>query len=240
MPESALTVAAVEGGYGRTTILRNVSLDVPAGAVVALLGPNGAGKSTLLRTISGLLAPTKGCVHLDGNDVTGLAPHQRARLGLCHIPEGRGVYRNLTVRENIALYADRRAARTATERAVTAFPILGDRLDQIAGSMSGGEQQMLAMSRAYIRGPKMILIDEASLGLAPIIVDQIFEFIASMASGGASILIVDQFVARALSLASHAYLLSRGEIVYSGPPGALMDGSVFEHYIGTAATGGAN
>lgn len=240
MPESGVTTAApaalrvdnVESGYGRTVVLRDVSIEVPAGAVVAMLGPNGAGKTTLLRTVSGLLVPSKGRLHMNGDDVTKLAPHERTRRGLCHIPEGRGVYRSLTVRDNLVLFADRGSERSATERAVSVFPRLGDRLDQVAGSLSGGEQQMLAMSRAYIRNPKLLLVDEASLGLAPIIVDAIFSFIESMARAGSSILIVDQFVGRALSLADHAYLMTRGEIVYSGPPQELLDQSVFERYLG--------
>src|SRR3954454_407110 len=172
----ALEVTGLTSGYGATTVLRDVSLTVAAGGVTALLGPNGAGKTTFLRTVSGFLRATAGTVKLEGADITRMASHRRFAAGLCHIPEGRGVFRGLTVRENLAMQAGKGNESDAIERASTAFPVLGRRLTQRVSTMSGGEQQMLAMAVAYVRSPKLVLVDEASLGLAPIIVDEIFEF----------------------------------------------------------------
>jgi branched-chain amino acid transport system ATP-binding protein len=214
-------------------VLRGVSLTVPAGSVTALLGPNGAGKTTLLKTVSGLLQPASGSVRLFGDDVTGLRPNRRARMGVCHIPEGRGVYKRLTVRENLVMQSDPGDEEFAIARAVEAFPILGQRLAQTAGTLSGGEQQMLSMSRAYTRDQKLILVDEASLGLAPIIVDSIFDFLQRIvAEKGMSLLIVDQFVDRALAMAQTAYVLRRGEIAFSGSADEARELDVFGEYMG--------
>jgi branched-chain amino acid transport system ATP-binding protein len=230
---AALEVRSVVAGYEHTTVLRDVSITVPAGSVVALLGPNGAGKSTVLRTISGLVRPTEGSVTMFGEDVTSMPPNQRARRGLCHIPEGRGVYKRLTVRDNLTMQADKGDEKGAVERATEAFPILGRRLDQLAGTMSGGEQQMLSMARAYTREQKLILVDEASLGLAPIIVDEIFAFLDRITKErGSSLLIVDQFVHRALAMASTGYVLNRGEITASGTAAELQELDVFAEYMG--------
>ena len=231
---AALEVRGVSSGYGHTTILRDVSLTVPASGVTALLGPNGAGKTTLLKTIAGLLRPTSGSVVLDGEDVTSLAPNQRDRRGLCLIPEGRGIFRSLTVRENLSLQAVPGTERESADRAVEAFPVLGERMTQLAGTLSGGQQQMLAVARAYVRDPKVILVDEASLGLAPIVVDDIFSFLEDVTRAGASLLIVDQFVSRALALADTAYVLRRGEIAFAGTSAELQSGDVFEQYLGTS------
>ena len=231
-PETALDVAHLDVAYGRSTVLRDVSLSVPAGAVAALLGPNGAGKTTLLRTVSGLLAPSRGTITLFGEDVTRLAAYRRFERGLCHVPEGRGVFRSLTVRDNLVMQSRPGHEQEAIDKAVTAFPILGQRLHQVAGTLSGGEQQMLAMAAAYVRDSTLILVDEASLGLAPLVVDAIFGFLERVSAGGTSLLIVDQFVTRALAMASTAYVLRKGAIVYSGPAGGLVDADVFSSYIG--------
>jgi branched-chain amino acid transport system ATP-binding protein len=229
----ALQVDNVVAGYAQSTVLRGVSLTVPSGSVVALLGPNGAGKSTLLKTISGLCRPTSGSVTLFGQDVTRLSPNRRARLGLCHIPEGRGVYKRLTVRENLVMQAAHGGEQEAIDRAAEAFPVLGNRINQLAGTLSGGEQQMLSMSRAYTRNQKLILVDEASLGLAPIIVDEIFSFLQGIVTGhGASLVIVDQFVYRALDMAATAYVLNRGQITVSGTAAELKQHDVFAEYMG--------
>jgi branched-chain amino acid transport system ATP-binding protein len=228
----ALQLDDISAGYGDTTIVRNVNLTVPSGAVTALLGPNGAGKTTLLKTMSGLIKPTQGSVRLDGADVSRLAPNKRAALGLCHIPEGRGIFRSLTVRENLRLQAEPGHEAEAVEKCVAAFPILGERIGQTAGTLSGGQQQMLAISRAYARSPRLVLIDEASLGLAPIVVDEIFSFLAGIAAAGAALLIVDQFVARALAMATTVHVLTQGEIVFSGTPAELRAGDVFKRYLG--------
>ena len=232
--QPALDMRGVSSGYGSTTILREIDVSVPAGSVTALLGPNGAGKTTLLKTMSGLIKPTAGRVQLDGVEVSRLAPNKRAALGLCHIPEGRGVFRSLTVRENLRLQAEPGSESEATERCIAAFPILGERIGQVAGTLSGGQQQMLAMARAYARSPRLVLVDEASLGLAPIVVDEIFSFLAKITQEGASLLIVDQFVARALAMASKVYVLSRGVIAFCGTPAELQQGDVFKRYLGNS------
>ncbi|SNQ49941.1 High-affinity branched-chain amino acid transport ATP-binding protein BraG (modular protein) [Frankia canadensis] len=230
----ALDLSGVVSGYEDTTVLRGVSLTVPRGTAVALLGPNGAGKTTLLRTVCGLLRPTAGRVEMEGTDITRLAPHRRARLGLCHIPEGRGIFRSLTVRENLIMQSFPGGESAAIERAVEAFPVLGERLTQTAGTLSGGQQQMLAMAQAHVRSPKLILVDEASLGLAPVIVDEIFAFLQAVSAEGTSLLLVDQFVVRALGIATTAYVLRRGEIVFGGPAAELMSEDVFARYVGGA------
>jgi branched-chain amino acid transport system ATP-binding protein len=229
---NSLELVGVTSGYGTTTILRNVDLAVPAGSVTALLGSNGAGKSTLLKTVSGLVRPTQGTVRLGGEDITHLPTNQRAKRGLCHIPEGRAIFRHLTVRENLLLQAGPGHEAELIERCTQAFPILGERLNQRAGSMSGGQQQMLAMCRAYAHNPKLILVDEASLGLAPILVDEIFLFLRKVADEGAALLIVDQFITRALALATKVYVMNRGEMVFSGSPAELEKDDVFNRYLG--------
>ena len=231
--EPALDVQGLEAGYGRTTILRGVSLTVPAGEIVTLLGPNGAGKTTFLRAVSGFLPVAKGSVSMFGGDVTKLAAHRRFERGLCHIPEGRGVFRSLTIRENLVMQSKKGEEEHALERATTAFPILGERLHQHAGTLSGGQQQMLAMAAAYVRDPRLILVDEASLGLAPIVVDEIFTFLERITAEGSALLIVDQFVTRALGMATTGYIMRRGEIAYSGPARELLDGDVFSEYLGS-------
>ena len=230
---TALSLKGITSGYGTTTIVRNIDLNIKAGSVTALLGPNGAGKSTLLKTMSGLIRPMSGSVMIDGHDVSSLAPNKRANLGLCHIPEGRGIFPSMTVKENLELQAKPGEQSIAIEKGIAAFPILGERLMQRAGMMSGGQQQMLSMARAYTQNPRVILVDEGSLGLAPIVVDEIFSFLAGVAAAGAALLIVDQFVARALALATSAYVMTRGEIVFAGTSAELQRSDVFERYLGT-------
>jgi branched-chain amino acid transport system ATP-binding protein len=210
-----------------------VSLSVADSSVVALLGPNGAGKSTTLRMASGLLRPREGTILLGGEDVTRLNPYQRTRRGICHIFEGRGVFPSLTVRENLLMQAPPHMSESdIIERAAEAFPVLGNRRRQVAGTMSGGEQQMLALARAYVTEPRVVLVDEASLGLAPLVVDGIFAFLERIAASGVALLLVEQYVSRALALASSVYLLSQGEIVYSGPAAGLDEEKIFALYSG--------
>jgi branched-chain amino acid transport system ATP-binding protein len=230
-PGAALEVSGLSAGYGRTVVLRDLTLSVPAGQVTALLGPNGAGKSTLLRAVCGFLPAMHGRIRLFDEDVTRLAPHRRFAKGLCHVPEGRGVFRSLTVRENLALQAGKRGEKDALDRAATAFPVLGDRLAQIAGTLSGGQQQMLAMAAAYVRNPRLVLVDEASLGLAPIVVDEIFAFLQQLTDEGGSLLLVDQFATRALGMATTAYVLRRGELTYVGSAAELLRGDLFSRYV---------
>lgn len=232
----AIELRNVASGYGHTTIVRNVSLVVPAGSVTALLGPNGAGKTTILKTISGILKPTAGSVHLEGTDVTALSPNQRSAKGLCHIPEGRGIFRRLTVRQNLLLQAAKGEEARAIELAADAFPILGERINQQAGTLSGGEQQMLAMARTYVRDQRVILVDEASLGLAPKLVESIFEFLHRLVEERkVALLIVDQFVQRALAMATTAYILRHGEVAFEGSAEQLRDQDVFAEYLGASS-----
>ena len=232
-PPPALELREVTGGYGQTTVLRGVSITVPASGVVALLGPNGAGKTTLLKTVSGFLRPSSGSILLFGNDAAGIAPYRRFQEGLCHVPEGRGVFRSLTVRENLIMQSGKGEEAEAISQACEVFPALGRRIGNVAGTLSGGEQQMLAMATAYIRSPRLIMVDEASLGLAPLVVDQIFEFMEKVAREGKALLIVDQFAARALALADTAYVLSRGSVTYSGSAKELGQAELLSQYLGT-------
>jgi len=229
-----LELRGIEAGYGEQTVLRDVSLTVPPGTAVAVLGPNGAGKTTVLRVVSGLLRPSAGTVLLNGEDVTRTRPYARARRGLCHIPEGRGIYPTLTVRENLVLHSPRGEEAAALDRATSAFPVLGQKLRQQAGQLSGGQQQMLSLIRAYLTRPKLVLVDEASMGLAPVVVDKIFEFLGQIAASGTALLIVEQYISRALALAGQVYLLNKGGVVFSGPPAEIGD-DLFAHYLGTAA-----
>jgi branched-chain amino acid transport system ATP-binding protein len=229
----ALELREVTGGYGQTTVLRDVSIMVPASGVTALLGPNGAGKTTLLKTVSGFLRPSSGAIRLFGDDMTGVAPYRRFEAGLCHVPEGRGVFRSLTVRENLIMQSRKGEEAEAISQACEVFPALGRRIGNVAGTLSGGEQQMLAMATAYIRSPRLIMVDEASLGLAPLVVDQIFKFMEKVAHEGKALLIVDQFATRALALADTAYVLSRGSVTYSGSAKELGQAELLGQYMGT-------
>lgn len=226
-----LEVRQVTAGYSGTVVLHGVSLVVPPSSVVALLGPNGAGKTTLLRVVSGSIRPDAGAVLLDGADLTSLAPHRRVSRGLCHIPEGRGVFPNLSVEENLVLHSSAGTEAESLERAVTAFPRLGERRRQLAGTLSGGEQQMLALARAYVQRPSVVLLDEVSMGLAPRIVDEIFEFLSRLAADGASLLLVEQYVTRAMAVADLVYLLNGGRVAFVGEPGELQGDELFRHYV---------
>ena len=224
-------------GYSGTTVLRGVTLIVPPSSVVALLGPNGAGKTTLLRVASGLLRPASGAISLDGRDLTGRQPNQIVAAGVCHVPEGRGIFPSLTVEQNLFLQAPAGQERQGIERATEIFPRLGERRHQIAGTLSGGEQQMLALARAYVQSPRVVLLDEVSMGLAPKIVDEIFEFLARLAAEGASLLLVEQYVTRALEVADYVYLLNRGQIAFAGEPAEVGSAELFEQYVGVAVGG---
>ena len=229
-----LELDCISAGYGDSVVLRDVSLVVPDGSVVALLGPNGAGKTTLLSVVSGLLAARSGSVLVDREPITARSAQHRARLGLCHVTDNRAIFGSLSVRENLRLFSASGAEADGIDRAVSAFPRLGQRLGQLAGTMSGGEQQMLALARAYAQTPGLLLIDEVSMGLAPIIVDEIFEFIAEAAKG-TSILIVEQYVAKALDIADFAYVLSRGRIVHQGEAHEVGSSDLLAHYLGAEA-----
>ncbi|GAA0603457.1 ABC transporter ATP-binding protein [Sporichthya brevicatena] len=232
-----LELSGITTAYGNTVALRDVDLVVPSGRVVALLGPNGAGKTTLLSTASGLLTPRSGQVYLDRAEVTGRSPDWRVRHGMCHITEGRSVFPGMTVRDNLRLFQRPGDDSDAIERAISAFPRLGQRLNQIAGTMSGGEQQMLATSRAYAQKAPLVLLDEVSMGLAPVIVDEIFHFLKMLVAEGTSLLIVEQYVARALALADYVYLLAKGRVMFAGDPSELQGTDIFERYLGEEMVG---
>jgi branched-chain amino acid transport system ATP-binding protein len=227
-----LELRGVDAAYGRTAVLHGIDLSVRPGSVVALLGPNGAGKTTLLRVAAGLLAPTAGQVLIEGEDATRQAPNVRARHGVCLIPEGRGIFPNLTVRENLRLQVPRWKPDHGFETALDAFPALRDRLGQLAGRMSGGQQQMLALSRCFLSDPKIVLLDEVSMGLAPLIIDEIFQALQKLARTGTSLLLVEQYVGRALHVADHVYLLGRGTVEFSGHPVELDEDTLTRRYMG--------
>lgn len=226
-----LELRDVHAGYDGHPVLHGVDLRVPQGSVVALLGPNGAGKSTLLRVASGELKPTSGRVVLHEKEVTKWPPHRRARAGLCHVPEGRGVFPSLSVSENIRLQGHSGVAEPIAV-AVGALPMLADRLDQTAGTMSGGQQQALALARAYVSEPSVVLVDEPSMGLAPKIVDEVFEHLGALAASGASLLLVEQYVTRALALADYVYVLQKGRVAFVGEPRELDDSQLKAAYLG--------
>jgi branched-chain amino acid transport system ATP-binding protein len=230
-----LQVRGLRAGYGQTEVLRGVDLSVPAAATVVLLGANGAGKTTLLRTVAGLLPATEGEIRFDGQAVTSVAAHDRARRGICLIPEGRGIFRRLSVRENIVVQAEPGQAEAAIDRSAVLFPILRDRLDQVAGTLSGGQQQMLAMARAFVTDASLILADELSMGLAPLVVDQIFDALAVLRGEGRSLLLVEQYVERAVTVADYVYIMAKGTVVFAGEPAECTSGAVFARYLEGAA-----
>jgi branched-chain amino acid transport system ATP-binding protein len=231
-----LELRNVTAGYGSHTVLRDVDLVVPDHSVVALLGPNGAGKTTLLRVASGLLRPTAGRLILDGQDATGWPSHRLAAGGVCHVPEGRGIFRALSVRDNIRLQANPALDLEPVRAVAEAFPRLGERLDQRAGTMSGGEQQMLALAHAYVAGSNTVLLDEVSMGLAPKIIDEIFDYLRRLAEKGAALLLVEQYVGRALELADFVYILNKGRVQFVGEAGELGEEQILASYLGVEAS----
>ncbi len=232
---AALRFDHISAGYGTSPVLFDVDLVVPPGTAVALLGANGAGKTTLLRTGAGLLRPSRGDVWMDGERVTHLSEYARARHGLSLVPEGHAIFRQLSVKENLAMFVHGKAVHEAVERAASFFPKLGQRLAQDAGTLSGGEQQMLALARALVTDPKVILADELSLGLAPVVIDEIFEAVQALRAEGRSLLIVEQYAARALDIADYVYILHKGAVAFVGEPAQCADEHIFERYLGSVA-----
>jgi branched-chain amino acid transport system ATP-binding protein len=235
-----LEVTNLVARYGRITALSDVSLTVDEGEVVTLIGANGAGKTTTLRAISGLVRPASGTIRFDGRDITRLAPNEIVRLGIGHSPEGRRVFPRMTVRENLELgaYTRRNKDEIAadTERVLTIFPRLRERYAQKAGTMSGGEQQMLAIARALMSRPRLLLLDEPSLGLSPKLVQTIFEVIRDISARGTTILLIEQNARQALAVASRGYVLEVGRIAHQGPAAELAASeAVREAYLGGAA-----
>jgi branched-chain amino acid transport system ATP-binding protein len=229
-----LEVDGLSAGYGTVEVLWDVELGVGDGEVVALLGANGAGKTTLLRAISGLIRSSAGVVRFEGEPLTGLRPEQIVSRGIAHVPEGRHLFQGLTVRENLLAGGYARGG-TEIERATELFPRLDDRMSQLAGSLSGGEQQMCAIARGLMSRPKLLMIDELSLGLAPKLVDEIVERLEAAAGQGTSLLLVEQDVDAALRIASRGYVLETGRIAASGSSEELSeDRRVREAYLGVA------
>ena len=228
-----LELKDVRAAYGRIEVLHGVDLVVPEGSVVALLGPNGGGKTTTLKVASGQMTPTTGCVHLAGRHVNGANPDALARIGVCTIPEGRGVFPNLTVRENLRMVTYGGAPLDEVEeRAYTTFPRLGERRSQLAGTMSGGEQQMLAMARGLATDPRLLFLDELSMGLAPLIVEELYEIVADIAKTGVSILVIEQFARTVLGVADYAAIMLHGRITSVGEPADVAD-ELEAAYMGT-------
>ncbi|MEJ7585487.1 MAG: ABC transporter ATP-binding protein [Acidimicrobiales bacterium] len=219
---AVLELAGVRAAYGRIEVLHGVDIVVPPSSVVALLGPNGAGKTTSLKIASGQMRPTSGCVHVAGRHVNGAAPDALARLGVCTVPEGRGVFPSLTVRENLRMITyTGTSAKVVEERAFSQFPRLAERTGQVAGTLSGGEQQMLAMARALGTEPALLLLDELSMGLAPLIVEELYALVATIARQGVSILVVEQFARTVLGVADIAVIMAQGRVTAVGPPSEL-------------------
>jgi len=235
-----LQVENIEVYYGKIYALKGVSLTVNEGELVALIGSNGAGKSTTLRTISGLLRPKQGSVTYNGQRIDKIAPHQIVRLGLAHCPEGRRIFGRLSVYENLTLGAVTRTDRAEIERSreqvFDLFPRLKERASQLASTLSGGEQQMLAMGRALMSQPKLLLLDEPSLGLAPMLVTQIFNIVQSIRQRGGTILLVEQNARQALQIADRAYVMETGKIILAGSATELQTNPQVEHaYLGGVA-----
>ena len=224
MTAPSLELVDVTAGYGPIVVLQAVSLEVHPGEILALLGPNGGGKSTTLQVCSGLLPIERGQVRLAGRSVTGTSPHALARAGICAVPEGRGVFPNLTVRENLMMATHTGMPLAEIEQAAySRFPLLGERRSQLAGTLSGGQQQMLSMSRALATDPAVLLLDELSMGLAPMIVAELYEIVAGVAVDGVSVLLVEQFARSVLGIADRAAIMLNGQIVRSGPPDEIAE-----------------
>jgi branched-chain amino acid transport system ATP-binding protein len=238
-----LSIQNLQAAYGKVEVLHGISLDVPKGKLVTLIGSNGAGKTTTMRAISGMIRPKGGSITLGGRDITGLESHKIARAGLAHSPEGRRVFPTMSVNDNLLLGAFPRFTRSRPkgdvrhdlEKALELFPRLKERRQQLAGTLSGGEQQMLAMARAVMLNPEVILLDEPSMGLAPILVEEVFRIIMRLKSEGVTMLLVEQFAAAALNVADYGYVLENGSISVHGPAESLKtDPKVIAAYLGGA------
>ena len=229
-----LELRNVRASYGSIEVLHGVNLSVGRGEVVALLGPNGAGKSTMIKVVSGLLRPTSGQLMIGGRDVTGAAANALARAGLCTIPEGRGIFPNLTVRENLlmATYSGHKLS-DIEESTYSRFPRLSERRTQLAGTMSGGEQQMLSLARALATDPVILLLDELSMGLAPLIVAELYQQVAAIAAEGVSVLVVEQFARTVLGVADQAVLLAHGKVQVSGKASEIGEDVLAGAYLGS-------
>lgn len=234
MNQPILELRNIRASYGSIEVLHGVNLSVGRGEVVALLGPNGAGKSTMIKVVSGLLRPTSGQLIVGGRDVTGAAANALARAGLCTIPEGRGIFPNLTVRENLlmATYSGHKLS-DIEESTYARFPRLSERRTQLAGTMSGGEQQMLSLARALATDPVILLLDELSMGLAPLIVAELYQQVAAIAAEGVSVLVVEQFARTVLGVADQAVLLAHGKVQVAGKASEIGEDVLAGAYLGS-------
>lgn len=227
MSPPILDLDGVDAAYGPFRALFDVSLTVPEGGSVALLGPNGSGKTTVARVASGLLAPTRGTLRVGGEDLTGRPTHQVARRGVLHAPEGRSVFASLTVEENLVLglggVVPKGEVGAGLDKAFELFPRLGERRDQQAGTLSGGEQRMLSLARVMARPPRLLIVDELSLGLAPIVVEEVYATLARIVAEGTALLIIEQHVHHALEVAEEAVILHQGRVAFRGPAAGLAD-----------------
>jgi len=234
-----LEISKLTARYGKLTALDEVDIRVAEGEAVFVVGPNGAGKSTLLKTISGLMRPASGRIGFEGRDIAGVAPEKLCQRGLALVPEGRHIFRTLTVEENLLvgmmIRRDKAAAKEDLERILQTFPILRERLRGIAGNLSGGEQQQLAIARALLQRPRLLMIDEPSLGLAPLVIDQVYASLRDLNAGGLTLLVVEQSTARVLDLATRVYVLRGGKVVLTDSADALANGTAMEEaYFGYA------
>jgi branched-chain amino acid transport system ATP-binding protein len=231
----ALEARGIRAGYGHVLALDDVHFGLPARGVVAVLGANGAGKSTLLSVLSGQLQPWRGTIRVGDRSIRGLHPWDVARLGVCSVPEGGGIFQELSVRDNLRLATTASDDPADLDEAIALFPVLGRRLTQTAGSLSGGEKRMLALSRAVLARPTLLLVDEPSLGLAPIVVDEVFDVLGRLnRERGMSVVVVEQYVAKAVSIASWAYVLTKGRVSFGGTVEDLERSGVLEHaYLGS-------
>jgi branched-chain amino acid transport system ATP-binding protein len=230
--EPVLELRDVHAAYGRIEVLHGVDIVVPENSVVALLGPNGAGKTTTLKVASGQMRPTSGHVHIAGRHVNGASADALARVGVCAIPEGRGIFPNLTVEENLQMVTfSGSALKHVEERTYTQFPRLKERRAQLAGTMSGGEQQMLAIARALATDPALLMLDEISMGLAPMIVTELYDLVKQIAASGVSILLVEQFARTALAVADYAAIMVHGRVQKVGQP-ADIEEELSSAYLG--------
>ena len=239
MTDTVLEIADLVTAYGKIEALKGVSLTVARGSITCLLGPNGAGKTTLMMTTAGILRPRRGSIRLDGAEIAGHAPHDVVARGIALVPENRLVFPTMTVADNLAAGAyqrnDKAAIAADIERLFGRFPQLKERAEQRAGTLSGGEQQMLAVARALMSRPKLLLMDEPSLGLAPLVVEEIFRIVAELNGDGTTIFLVEQNAHMALQVAHHFYLMEQGRVTFSGTPGEVAEDEVIRRaYLGSA------
>jgi branched-chain amino acid transport system ATP-binding protein len=230
-----LELQEIRAAYDKVEVLHGVDIAVAGGSLVAILGPNGAGKTTTLRVMSGLMKPSSGRLMLEGYDVTGAGAEELSRSGVCLIPEGRGIFPNLTVRENLLMdtFASKRSTAELEAQVYETFPALRDRREQVAGTLSGGEQQMLALSRALSTDPALILLDEVSMGLAPLIVETLFGIVRELTRTGVTIVVVEQFADIVMDFADHVSVMGQGKVRLSGPPKKIRR-QIESAYLGQA------